>query len=391
MSSVVLPYFFIPEESGLHYEIFRIKYNKDKIKDIKIKVELFNNYNYEVNETQYLDKFDLKNLDDFQFIKINYKEEYKAISLEIKLELKDDLLINDKPEKFNIKRIQSYYESNNYLNGILINIEVDDIHQFYFVNASYLCDDGFGPALYTNLMEKTDSKLYNGDFFEKNKIHDTLDGLLNFFNDKSFFSLVIYNKKTIKGFINVQNFKINNYEEVSGENRNTIYNQKIIINKHRENEHYYIIKNNNKKKEKIKLSITSSIKNFNITFYYLNDISNYSDLNVIFDKLTNKQNRLNVGKHELIPGDIEIFGYYCYVNEKEDKEIIISLSTENESEEDTDEKDKDNNKTLIIVLICVGAVIILVIVLFVIFKFKKKNSSVEIEDIGSNQPILEDK
>ena len=215
-----------------------------------------------------------------------------------------------------------------------------------------------------------------------------MDYLLNFFNNsKSFFSLIIYNKKkNDEGFINCQIFEINKYEEVSGENRNKIFNQKIIINKHGENEHFYIIKNNSKNKEKIKLSITSSKKDFVITFYYLNDISNYSDFNMIYDNLIDTKNRLYIGEHEIIPGDIEIFGYYCYANEEVDKEIIISLSTGKES----GKGDKDN-KTLIIVLISVGAVVILLVIIFVTFKFKKKKSSVEIEDVGSDQPILQDK
>ena len=138
MSAVVLPYFIKPERPGPNYEIFRFKYNNDKIKDIKIKVELFHDYYDEFSETEYLDKYDLRNLDDYQFIKINYAEKYNAISLEIKLELKDDLSINDKPEEFNIKRIQTYFDFNIFPNGNLINIEANNIHKFYFVNASNL-------------------------------------------------------------------------------------------------------------------------------------------------------------------------------------------------------------------------------------------------------------
>ena len=401
ISTSILPYFINPEKTNGKFEIFRLKYNEDRIKAINIRTDFYD-ANGKINGSNYLDIFDIKKFDeeDYKFIQI--KNENKGliskIYLEIELILKKDLEINDKLEVFTIKRIESYIIDNfslNKFNEYQISIEANSDHKFYLANFTQnLNNDKNALISYTSLLQKTNSKLYNGNFFNPNLIPDTIDNSINIFdlNENGFITFVAYNKgKTEKGFISLSLRELNKYENIPEKNRNITYNQELIFNKRGKGNHYYIINNSNNNDGQKSITFKSSLndaKLFDIKFYYLNDISKFNEFRLIEENLEKKS--LKMGENNIDSGKIEIFGYSYNIDEKVDKEVVVSIYTDVAKKEDSQNSQKDNRTALYIILICLCSIIVLVIIIFVILKLKKKTST-EIEGIesGTEEPILE--
>ena len=59
-----------------------------------------------------------------------------------------------------------------------------------------------------------------------------------------------------------------------------------------------------------------------------NDISESNELHLIEENLDKKV--LQIGKNEINPGEIEIFGYSYNIDEKVDKEVVVSIFTSQE-------------------------------------------------------------
>ena len=397
ISTTILPYFINPEEKSGALEIFKLKYNEDKIKAINIKAD-FIDENGVINGSNYYDIYDIKKLDNenYKFIQIKSEGKFTTISLEIELVLKQDLEINDKLEVFTIKRIESYSFDNfslNKFNEFQIPIKANDEYKFYFFDFSLnLNKEKSALISYTSLLKKTNSKLYNGNFFDLNLIPDTVENAINIYDLKEncFITFVAYNKeKAEEGFINLSLREINKYEIISDKNRNIIYNQELSFDKTGQGSHYYIINNNNKNEGKKTLTLNPSLKDnslFNIKFYYLNDISESNELHLIEENLDKKV--LQIGKNEINPGEIEIFGYSYNIDEKVDKEVVVSIFTSQEKGNKGDTQ--TTHKTLYIILCTLGIILILGIIIFIILKFKKKTSK-QIEGIDSEttEPIVD--
>ena len=138
----------------------------------------------------------------------------------------------------------------------------------------------------------------------------------------------------------------------------------------------------------MKLKINSSLnvnENFNIKFYYTNDVINFSDFQKLEDNL--KIKILKLGENLIEPGLVEIFGYDYNIGESIDKEISISINLDINDENEKSDKNNEASKILIIIFIIIGALILIAVLIFIILKLKKKNSSVKIEEVDSTELI----
>ena len=185
LNNIKLPYFInYSEEKTYINEILRLKYNKDIIKELYINAKLIDS-NGNIIYVKKIFRSNIKNFDNnYRFIQIEEETETSIFKLliEFDIELRQGLSIKDNLEDFYIRRIESFIYNDINENEPL-KIEANNVHKFYFFNlTSIINNDDKSMIFYSPLLEKSNSKLYDNNFFKFHFIPNSSDTSINIFN-----------------------------------------------------------------------------------------------------------------------------------------------------------------------------------------------------------------
>ena len=287
ITSVSLPYFIDSNKIQSKFEIFRIRYDKTNISDMKINVKYFDGNNHiflEKNFTQ-----SLKENGDFYFyfgIFSLAKKNYIQITtfFDKKINFSADF------NYFQIKRINCEEIGESIEEKY---IDVNNITKFYFFDLNDKSKNNTSLLIYTKLYNKTGFNFYIGNYFlsSSSKINKQLyslnlgdisqdlkrkDNILTFMT----FSKSVNIHELIDISLIESKFFLN--EDC---NRTQMYNREIDI-KEGKDEIYYLCyyKNRNNIKGEFNYKIGDK-HNAPVNVYYLNDIFNKRNISEIIIEL----------------------------------------------------------------------------------------------------------
>ena len=302
-TSIIIPYYI---KTNTSINIFKFKYNKDIIKDLKINVF----YNNRTISNKNFTKENIKDIgEDSYYFGIYHFIHDISLTISIKIILYinnlDNYDIYSKLESFKIKWIQ-YNDLS--INNIY-NITINNISNFYFLDLNKYKEKNRGLFIFTDLYNK------NGFFFYKNyfginstKVKKPLFSVdLEEINDSDYLIFITFSKKeNYSGFIDISKLKGKfNYNENC--NRKEKYNKVININKNEEVFYLCYYTKENNIKGKLFYNLEPESHNL-LSLYYLNNFNlNKNSIINIIDDLEN--NLITKDSNNIFFGEIEIFKY----------------------------------------------------------------------------------
>ena len=156
-TSIIFPYFI---KSKTSLEIFKLKYNKNIIKDISIKVDYYKNNEIILKEKYYQNNIKIIANDYYFGIYNSFKN--TNISLKIYLKITNNLDIKSELESFIIEWIKpnTLSPNNSY------NISFTNNPTFYYIDLNEYIGKNKALLLFTNLYDKKEFNYSKGNYFK---------------------------------------------------------------------------------------------------------------------------------------------------------------------------------------------------------------------------------